>query len=68
MRYETEPTKTTANGWQEEWADWWQGYWSDAPAESAATPTPAATPPMPAVTAMSREFDFAFAATPGGQK
>ena len=35
MPYETETTRTTESGWQEEWADWWQGYWSDAPAEGA---------------------------------
>jgi hypothetical protein len=35
MPYETEATRTTESGWQEEWADWWQGYWSDAPAEGA---------------------------------
>ncbi len=34
MPYETEQTTTTEGGWQEEWADWWQGYWSDAPARS----------------------------------
>ena len=31
MPYETEQTTTTEGGWQEEWANWWQGYWSDAP-------------------------------------
>lgn len=26
--------------WQEEWSDWWQGYWSDAPATLAADLVP----------------------------
>jgi hypothetical protein len=29
MPYETEQTAMTEGGWQEEWADWWQGYWCD---------------------------------------
>ncbi len=35
MPYETEQTAMTEGGWQEEWADWWQGYWSDAPVQGA---------------------------------
>ena len=35
MTYETEQTAVTEGGWQEEWADWWQGYWSDAPERPA---------------------------------
>ena len=34
MPYETEQTAMTAGGWQEEWTDWWQGYWCDTPARS----------------------------------
>ena len=52
MPYETEATRTTESGWQEEWADWWQGYWSDAPAEGA-PPADAPRNDRPA------EFDFA---------
>lgn len=29
MSYETVGATTSASGWQTEWADWWQGYWSD---------------------------------------
>ena len=34
MPYDTEQTAMTEGGWQEEWADWWQGYWCDTPARS----------------------------------
>ena len=34
MPYETEQTAMTEGGWQEEWADWWQGYWCDTPTRS----------------------------------
>lgn len=34
MLRETDPIaeRRDPTAWQEEWSDWWQGYWSDAPA------------------------------------
>ena len=60
MPYETETTRTTESGWQEEWADWWQGYWSDAPTEGA-PPADAPRNDRPAVGAYSNTpvLDFA---------
>jgi hypothetical protein len=51
MPYETEQTAMTEGGWQEEWADWWQGYWCDTPERSGEASQGAAWTP---------EADFGF--------
>lgn len=61
MTHESEPQgKTNEAGWQQEWAAWWQGYWSDAPAERAAKPEP--RPVAFTWRESKHEFDF------GGEK
>lgn len=54
MPYEVEAQNraTTENGWEEDWTDWWQGYWSDAP------DAPAAESPGDAWRESAHEFDF----------
>lgn len=56
MPHESQKTATTEGGWQREWANWWQGYWSDTPGER---PAPAESAPVDYPWRESKhEFDF----------
>jgi hypothetical protein len=45
----------TASGYDREWTNWWQGYWSDAPAPLR-TPEPPRS--APGWRESAHEFDF----------